>query len=394
MTANHETTPLRRPGALRLALLLSLISLFCAHRGFSQAAAAKPAPDLIVFTNGDQLTGTLEKAVGDSFVFKSDIVGEVTVSADKIKELRAGGNFVALKKNEQITRTSKQPGAVTYSDSVINVAPTSSSAPETIPVKELAYLIDAATYNKEVTSNPNFLHGWNGSISGGDTTVQSTDSGQTFNAAINLVRAIPSVPFLPARTRTTFDLLETYGKLTTPTVPQTTPPTPDAVAKTNIFHADAEHDKYLAPRFYALVGTSFDHNFSQGLNFQQIYGAGVGWTAIMDAKQELDVKADVHYEKQNFQPPTVSENLIGSTFAEIYHRTLPAKMIFTESGSYIAAWNNLSAYSAIGAAGLQLPVYKRFSLNVNVLDNYLHNPAIGFNNNSFQFVTGILYTLR
>ena len=50
---------------------------------------AKPAPDVIVFTNGDQLTGTLERATGDSFVFKSDVVGEVTVSADKIKELHA-----------------------------------------------------------------------------------------------------------------------------------------------------------------------------------------------------------------------------------------------------------------------------------------------------------------
>jgi hypothetical protein len=109
---------------------------------------------------------------------------------------------------------------------------------------------------------------------------------------------------------------------------------------------------------------------------------------------EFDVKADVHYERQNFQPPTPNTDLIGSSFSEQYRRILPAKIIFTESGTFIPAWNNLSIYSAIFAAGVQLPTYKRLSLNLNLLDNYLSNPAIGFNNNSLQFVTGVVYTLK
>src|ERR1700722_9449674 len=117
----------------------------------AQSGSGKPAPDVIVFANGDQLTGTLERATGDSFVFKSDVVGEVTVSADKIKELRTGGKFVALKKNEKVTRTSKQPGTVTYADNTLTMAATSSSAIEVVPVKDLAYLIDNATYTQEVT---------------------------------------------------------------------------------------------------------------------------------------------------------------------------------------------------------------------------------------------------
>jgi hypothetical protein len=360
----------------------------------AQSAAAKPPPDVIVFTNGDQLSGTLEGASGDSFVFKSDVVGEVTVSADKIKELRANGKFVALKKNERITRTSKQPGAITYADNAISVADTKSAAPEVIPIKNLANLIDDATYTTEVTSNPGIWYGWHGAVSGGITVIESTQNGQSYNAAVNLIRLIPSVDFLPPRTRTTINVLETYGKITQPAIPQTIPPTAASVTKTNIFHADAEHDKYLTPKLYGLVGVSFDHNFSQGLNLQQIYGAGLGYTLIKTPVQEFDVKADVHYERQNFQPPTPNNNLIGSSFTELYHRNLPAKIIFTESGTFIPAWNNTNAYSAIFAAGLQLPTYKRLSLNVNLLDNYLNNPAVGFNNNSLQFITGVLYTLK
>ncbi|HEX4576434.1 MAG TPA: DUF481 domain-containing protein [Edaphobacter sp.] len=360
----------------------------------AQSNAPKPAPDVIVFTNGDQLTGTLEKAIGDSFVFKSDVVGEVTVSADKIKELHTGGKFVALKKDEKITRTSKHPGPMTYADNVISVEDTPSSTPEVVPVKNLAYLVDNATYTAEVTSNPGIWYGWHGAVSGGITLIESTQTGQTYSAAVNLVRLVPSLDFLPPRTRSTINVLETYGKITQPAIPQTTPPTLASETKTSIFHADAEHDKYFTPRFYGLVGASFDHNFSQGLNLQQIYGVGVGWTLIKTPVQEFDVKTDIHYERQNFQPPTPNKNLIGSSFTELYHRNLPAKIIFTESGTFIPAWNDSSAYSAIFAAGLQLPTYKRFSLNLNLLDNYLHNPAVGFNNNSLQFITGVLYTLK
>src|SRR6266851_3946861 len=397
MIPHLEPTPICRLGKWNGLLVLSLVSGVLFHQTVAaraQSAAAKPAPDVIVFTNGDQLTGTLERATGDSFVFKSDVVGEVTVSADKIKELRASGKFVALKKNEKITRTSKHPGAITYGDNAISVADTPSSAPEVIPVKNLANLIDDATFTTEVTSNPGIWYGWHGSVSGGITVIESTQTCQSYNLAVTLARLIPSVDFLPPRTRSTINVLETYGKITQPAIPQTIPPTLASVTKTNIFHADAEHDKYFTPRFFGLVGASFDHNYSQGLNLQQIYGVGPGWTLIKTPVHEFDVKADVHYERQNFQPPTPSKNLIGSSFTELYHRNLPAKIIFTESGTFIPAWNDFNAYSAIIQAGLQMPTYKRFSLNVNLQDNYLNNPAVGFKNNSFKFVTGVLYTLK
>jgi hypothetical protein len=401
MISHLKITTIQRPGISSL-LFLSLISGLFVQQAIGQAA--KPEPDVLVFSNGDQLTGTLERGVGDSVVFKSDIVGEVTVPLAKIKELRSNGGFVVLKNGEKVTRTSKRPGQITYADNAISVKAPSSPV-ETVPVKDLAYIIDDATYNKEVTGNPRPLQGWNGSITGGATVVQATQYGETFTAGIALIRAIPTVSFLPARTRTTFNLLETYGKLTQPTIPQTTPPTPDAVAKTSIFHTDFEHDKYVSPRLYGFAGLSYDHNFSQGLNFQQIYGVGIGWTAIQNAKQELDLKGDIHYEKQAFINPaptladpnpviTPNQNLVGSTFAELYHRTLPAKILFTESASYIIGWNDFNAYSAIFAAGVQLPVYKRFAMNVNATDNYLNNPAFGYDKNSFQFVTGITYTLR
>src|SRR3984893_14353082 len=133
MIPHLEPAPICRLGKWNSLFVLSLVSGGLFHQTMAaraQSAATKRAADVIVFTNGDQLTGTLERAAGDSFVFKSDVIGEVTVSADKIKELRAGGKFVALKKGEKITRTSKLPGTVTYGDNAITVADTKSGTPE------------------------------------------------------------------------------------------------------------------------------------------------------------------------------------------------------------------------------------------------------------------------
>jgi Protein of unknown function, DUF481 len=404
--SGHPLTPVRRRSSGKLLLASSLFAgVFSLHTvgAWSQAKPAGPPPDVMVFTNGDQLTGTLEKAIGNSYTFKSDVVGEVTVTADKIKELRANGNYVVLKKGEVVQRVARPGGTLAADSTSVTVSPASSSS-QTISVKDIEDVIDTATYNKEVMGNPGPLHGWKGGFTAGVTDVQATQYGETFTLAANLIRAIPSVDFLPPRTRSTVNVLETYGKLTQPTIPQTNPPTPNAVAKTSIFHADAEHDKYLNQKLYVLGDVSFDHNFSQGLDFQQIYGVGLGATVIKDAKQELDVKADVHYEHQSFIPPVQIPNqpllpaspsldLIGSSFAETYHRDLPAKFILTESGTIIPAWNNLNAYSGIGMVGLQFPVYHRFSFSTSLTDNFLNNPAFGYQKNSFQFVMGATYTL-
>ena len=182
-------------------------------------------------------------------------------------------------------------------------------------------------------------------------------------------------------------------------IPQTVPASPDTTVKTDIFAASFEQDKYFSPRFYALGHTSFNHDYSQGLDLQQVYGAGVGWTPITSPKQQLDVKADIHYEKQNFQQqaaPAVNspdQNLIGSTISELYHRDLPYKVIFTESADVLPAFNNSNAYSADATVGFVLPVYKRLGVNFTATDNFLNDPAVGFKKNSFQFVTGVTYTL-
>ena len=359
----------------------------------TEAKTATPSTDVIVFKNGDQLTGSLIREVGKTVVFKSDMLDEVTVPIDKIKELRSKGSFAVLKKHEKIALTTKEPGDVTISNDTVTVVD-SSGAPAPVSVKDLDFVVDKRTYDKEMAGKPGIWYGWQGSIAGGANIVESTTTGQSYRVGINLVRAIPTVPDLPARSRTIFNLTETYGKLTTPVIPQTTPPSANQVAKVNIFDTNFEHSRDFTPRMYGMVALGYGHNYSEGLNFWQAYGAGLGWIVITDSAQRLDLSVDLHYERQNFQGPTPKKNLIGSNFNATYRRTLPYNSLFTLTGTYNESWNDFHAYSAAGAVGLAMPVNERFRLNFDLRDDYLNNAPFGYKKNNFQFITGVSYRLR
>ncbi len=385
---------------LKVKLLLAAVIALVPNLP-AQSAPPK-TPDVLVFTNGDQLSGKIVRAVSGSVVFKSDMAGELTVSFDKIKELRSGSDasqFAMLPKHVTAKKenASTPEGALAYSSGNLTITPPS-AAPVTMKAADVAYLIDKATYDKAIAHKAGPLDGWNGSITGGATVVRSSQDGTTLTAGVALVRAIPTVPYLPLRNRTLVSATESYGTLTT-----IAPPPPSATVKTSIFHGELERDEYFSPRLYALADASFDHNFSQLLQLQQIYGGGLGWTALKKPKQELDLKVDVHYERQQFfspvppatpTPAAPSVSLFGSTFAETYTRTLPRKIIFTESGSYIPAWTTLNDYSANFSAALAAPVFKRLSVSVSTIDGYLNNAPVGSRRNSFQFITGVTYNLH
>jgi hypothetical protein len=386
--------------------ILSVLSLF----SFTSIALAqtppKPEPDVLIFANGDQLTGKLERVAGGNIVFASDMAGEVTISLDKVKELKSGAQFAMLRKGEKVGK-GKQPapeGTIAVADGKLTVTPVVNPA-VTLPAKEVAYLVDQKTFEKELNHKAKWYEGWNGQASGGATLVRSTTTATTLTAGLNLLRALPGVPWMPARNRTTVNVNESYGKNTTPgAIPQTVPiPTPDVTTLSSIFHADAERDEYFSPRFYALADTSFDHNYAQGLQLQQVYGGGIGWTPIQTPKQQLDLKVDVHYETQKYittpvngsvVTTTPTTNLIGSTIFESFHRNLPRKLVFTEIATILPAFNDANAYSANGTATLAIPVFKRLSAMISTTDNFLNDPAFGYKKNSYQFVTGVTYLIR
>jgi len=373
----------------KCAVIVLLCALSLSPKLHAQApdGSAKPGSDVLIFVDGEKLIGHLEGATDASVVFKSDMAGEVTVPWSKVQELRSPQKFAAIRKNVKLRRredTSKVPqGTVTVTSQQIEITPSPESSPQTIPVGNVAALVPQTDFERGFHRST-FAEGWTGGATAGLSLTEATQKNQTFTGAVNLVRAVPGENWLEVRSRTIFDYNEAYSKLTQPATP---------AVKTSLFHIDLEQDHYLSPRLFVFGQAVFDHSFSQGLDLQQTYGGGIGFVVFKTTKHEFDVKASADYINQQFATAGLNQSLFGSIFGEAYVRKFAHGILLNEQAGITPAWNNTSAYSAFGSAGLTFPVYHHLGVTLGAVDTFLNNPPPGFKKNSFQFTVGATYSI-
>ena len=361
-----------------------LISLSSARL---RAQAPKPEPDTVVFANGEKLVGHFETFAGGMAKFKSDAIGEVSIDLSKVQELHVSEKFAVVRKNVKLARHERDGqipvGTISITNKTVDVNPGDGKPTQSVAVGDISNIVDQPTFD-QAFHHESFFADWKGAAALGASIVEATQNSVSISSSVNLVRAVPTQDWLPPRDRTIVDFSDSYGKVTQPGTPE---------VRTSIYHADAERDEYFTSTMYALAAVAFDHNFSQGLDLQQLYGGGIGWTAIHNDKESLDFKGSVDYEKQSFIVPSQDQNLIDSVFSEYYKLKFAHNILLNEQASYSPAWSNMRAYSAYASVGITFPVYKRLGFNANVIDSFLNNPPVGFKKNSVQFATGITYSL-
>ena len=413
MTYSPMRTRFRTPlAAIRLFLVTMALggTAVCEAQAKPPATpAANPAPDVLVLVNGDTLHGKFVSAMAGKVTFHSDPLGDISVGWDKIKELHTTEKLAVLDKTVKLRgrKAEKQipEGTVDVEGQTVTLHPESGPAPAPIPVANAQYVMDGAALEKQAFHEPGFFSGWNGAATAGASVVTATQKQYTFSGGVGLVRLVPSVAWLNPRNRTTADFSASFGKITQPgyyepaTPPATTPTyVPATVTKSSITHADAERDEFLSPRFFALGQTAFDHNYSQDLNLQQIYGGGMGWTFLKTPKQEASLKGTVQFERQQFISGSGSadQNLVGSTFSISY--LLHTKLVtYTQGLAFVPAWNVSRAYAANEADTFVFPAYKNLSFSLGTMDSYLNDPPSSLpptKRNSFQFTMGLTYAFK
>ncbi len=383
-----------------------------AQAAHEKPSGSAPTPDVIVFNNGDQLTGKLVKVLAGDVTFHSDVVGDVTVPWTKVRTLVSAQPYAVIEKDNRVTKKTAADnialGSIHVSDNTIHVTPTPPMvsippAPTmvTLSTKSTDYIIDEASFRKELRGESDWLYGWTGSITLGAALVQGTNNSETYTGAVNFVRLIPTLSWLPPVSKTTLDLSGTYGLLTQPQIVSgVTVIQASSDAKTDILHGDAEYDRYVSPRLYGLLNASADHNFGSGLHLQQTYGVGFGWSVLKSPKQNFDLKGDLHYEQQQFYNGVLSplgtpnENLVGMDLTESWNRILVHDLKFNEYVTLTPAFNVVQAYSGVADVNLVVPLYKKFNFTLSSTDNYLGDPPIGYQRNTFQFTGGITYVLK
>jgi hypothetical protein len=365
-------------------MFLLMTLLFAAP--FVNAQTPAP-PDTITFTNGDTLTGHVVQATGSTVTFHNDALGDVTVNWKNVKELHTTSALAVLRKGVTLSRRAARAtvpvSPITKQEQTLLVAPSPGAAPETISLADVAVVVERTEFEKATTRNADLLHDWKGTVTLGASLVAATQDSQTYTSHIDMVRAEPAENWLAPRDRTSLSFSNAYGKINEPLA---------APIKTSIYHADAERDEYFNHHLFVFGQAAFDHNSTQGLDLQQSYSGGLGWTVIDSPNETLDLKASGSYLRQEFQAGS-SQDLSGSVVGERFRRHFRHDMILDQRLTYTPAWNVTRAWSALGGVSFTVPFYKNFGVSTSVTDSFLNDPLPGFRRNSFQFTAGITLTL-
>ena len=361
-------------------------AFLCALPALPQQTA-KSQPDNLLLRDGERLIGQVTGGDSSKLEFHSDLVGDVAVKWSDVQELHTNQKLAIIPKGVKLRRrdvaATAPQGTVSATAEALTVTRDTGET-QTQPVTNVAHIVDAPTFARNIAHNPGFLEDWTGTVTAGASLVEATQNSRSFTTGIALVRGIPPESWLEKQSRTELDFTSSYGTVTQPNTP---------TVKTNILHAGLQQDEYFSPSLFGFGQALFDHNYSQGLTLQQTYAGGIGWTAISNSATSLDLKAGMSYVKQQFTTgPT--QDLIGSIFSESYMRHFHRGWTLAQQLNITPAWNNTNAWAANGSVVFTMPLYKRFNFTTGIIDAYLNDPPPGYKKNSFQFTTGVTYTLK
>src|SRR6476646_2487252 len=236
------------------------VVLWLAPHAFAQAGtnpAAKSEADILIFANGDRLTGKLERSDGSKLIFKTDMAGEITVEWKTVKELHTNRDFAVIPTGVNV-KTGENPakipqGTLRVENQQIQLSNPGGLAEQTIPTSDSAYIIDKPTFDNAISNHQRLYQAWNGSVTLGTSLVDATQRSNMLSGSASLLRLTPQENWLDRRDRTAVNVSFAYGMLTQPNTPD---------VKTDIYHLDAERDEYFTSRLFAFGVILYDHNFS------------------------------------------------------------------------------------------------------------------------------------
>jgi hypothetical protein len=400
----------------RARILLSCL-LACPLLAFAQQPQT-PAPDAITFQNGDRISGKITGTTSRGLIFRSLIVGEITVEWSNIRDVHSENGF------SWVTGVPgpNAPGIVgpgTPAPPVVAATPVPppppaaapaqppqiaraepAPAPAPAPVAPAPASAAAPEKDRHLFPGVRLFKGWQGVAAAGISYVAATTSVSSFTPTVSLERDYRKTSEAwPLRGRTYINFLVNYSKETqSGDVAYFDPVSrtviiPGSFMKTYTMHADIDEDYFLFPRLFVQGGAIFDHSYAQSLDLLQSYGGGLGFVVYHTDRSEFDLRAGVGYARQQYVGfPRFDTSVIGSRFYENYQHRFANGMSFSEQGGIRPAWTASKYLFGGGQLSFNMPIYHHLNLNVSSFDFYSRTPPPMLKKNVFQIAVGVGYS--
>jgi len=320
----------------------------------------------VTLKNGDRLTGAIVNVSDKKLTLKTAYAGTISIDWDSVASFSSEQPMV-------VTRTDKQTvsGAVTTKDS--EVAVTTPSGMQTIPMADVAVMrspADQAAYEKSL--HPGMLEGWAGG--GNFGLALARGNSDTTNVALGFNAARETT-----KDKWTIQAVSLYSTSTADNVTTTT---------ANALGGFIRYDRNLTKRLFAfgLLAGSYDH--AQDLDVRISPSGGLGFHAIATKATTLDLLGGFGYTYEHYSTP-LTNNLMNATIGdEFNHKFTPNTSVFQDF-YFFPYLNGGGGYRGVFDFGIASKLYRALTWNLNFGDRYNSRPVEGKKNNDLLLTTGL-----
>lgn len=334
--------------------------------------------DVVLFNNGDRLSGKLVAAAHDGVTFAGTATGTLSLQWNTIQRINLHESSLAVtsKSNSSSSATNKftaELEAIEVQNNNLELIQSGTAPKLTVAIVDFISISPPSPSSAPPAA---ILKGWRGLLQLQDSLTGATQKRYDLAESFHVARSTQSQSAFSHQV-TSVNLQEDFGEASKPKA---------SPVRTVLYEGILEHEVYLNDEgtTYLFGLSDFYHNLSLGMNFQQSYGLGIGWNG-QHQRHRFGFAGDVRYVGEDIYAPGTSLKLAASGLSEYYTYTFswPKKkpISFYERILFVPSFNQSNPYQARGTARLRLPLTPKFSVGIQENDDYLRSSPSGTNQN-------------
>jgi putative salt-induced outer membrane protein YdiY len=346
---------------------LGLILLFFCASVFAKA-------EVIQLKNGDHLSGSFQQLQSGNIIFKTDNLGTLTIPAGKVASFTISGPVVVILKKGRT-----ESGYFSLTNGVWQLK----SGTQTKRVKpgDVMAIYPYGVYYKKNPKAPRMpWRDWKGQGALGYVLQQSSQHSKSLSINFTSARVEPTLPGMKPRRATHFSFNMAYATVTQSGV----------TTKANTLTSVLRQDFYIGgnARNYLFLQGQWDHIEPQQLTLRQTYGGGLGRNLTQRRNFTFAIQGGLTYVRTSFETGEL-RNEMQALAGEKVTLTLFKHLNLDHELDAYPSLTFLGDYRFNSLTALNVPISKRFSLNISANDQFLSRPIPGTERNVLILSTGL-----
>ena len=317
--------------------------------------------DEVLLTNGDRLTGQVDKITEGKLYFLSDLAGSVTIDMINVKTFTTERTVKIVLTDG--TETSRQ----ILGSTVGNVE----LAAEELTKAQSIKLTDIAAVNPPKKEPPK----WHGNVSVGWTSAHGNTNSETIQASANASLR---------REEDRIVLAADYGK-----AEQEDPDTGEEETTEDWWKTKGKYDYFFSKKLYGFLEGRYETDKVAELESRFIKGIGAGYQWVESDVMNFSTEAGLAHLSERFDNKTGNNNELSAQIGYHFDRKFTGQIKFINDLTYYPSIGEFSDYYLTTTSELRAQFTEKMFANLKAIFDYDTSPAEGKGNTDVKYIAGV-----